>query len=296
MRVIAEDFAAHLASGATSVCRCWRLTRMDGTVLGFTDHDCPIDFDGTVFSPATGFDGSPVAARLGGQVDTGEVLGILRSDTISEVDIALGRYDGAIVETLKVNWQDCRQRVLMRRDMIGEIVREDGVFRAELRSPAQALNTRQGRVFHSLCDAQLGDRRCGVDLDNESLQAAATILTVEDAYRVAVSGLDAFEVGWFTFGAVRWAGGDLDGMSDVVTDHAVAAGIVTLAFSRRVGDWAFKGQALTVFAGCDRQHATCAKKFSNTVNFRGFPHIPGNDYLLRHPRNGDQLDGRPVVR
>ena len=32
------------------------------------------------------------------------------------------------------------------------------------------------------------------------------------------------------------------------------------------------------------------------VNFRGFPHIPGSDYVLRYPRSGDALDGRAVVR
>ena len=55
------------------------------------------------------------------------------------------------------------QRLLLRRDTIGEIVREDGVFRAELRSAQQGLNAVRGRVYQGLCDAELGDARCGVE-------------------------------------------------------------------------------------------------------------------------------------
>jgi len=55
------------------------------------------------------------------------------------------------------------------------------------------------------------------------------------------------------------------------------------------------GDTFGVTAGCDRRFATCQAKFDNAVNFRGFPHIPGSDYVLRHPRNGDALDGRAVV-
>ncbi|HUH77035.1 MAG TPA: phage BR0599 family protein, partial [Devosia sp.] len=63
-----------------------------------------------------------------------------------------------------------------------------------------------------------------------------------------------------------------------------------------VGDWVAVGDTLRVTAGCDRRFASCKAKFGNAVNFRGFPHIPGSDYVLRHPRHGDALDGRAVVR
>ena len=36
----------------------------------------------------------------------------------------------------------------------------------------------------------------------------------------------------------------------------------------------------TVTAGCDKQFPTCKAKFDNVVNYRGFPHIPGNDFAV----------------
>ena len=38
-----------------------------------------------------------------------------------------------------------------------------------------------------------------------------------------------------------------------------------------------------------RIFATCRAKFANAVNFRGFPHMPGNDYILAVARPGEPV-------
>jgi uncharacterized phage protein (TIGR02218 family) len=292
MRTLDTGFAAHLVSGQTTLAQCWRIRRSDGVVLGFTDHDLKLHFDGTDFLPAHGLDGAEVPAKLGGQVDTSQVLGVLHADAIAEDDILLGRYDGAEVETWRVNWQDVSQRALLRRDSIGEIVREGGVFRAELRSAQQGLNATRGRIYQGLCDAEVGDGRCGVNLAAPALRGFASVVAVEDPYRVRVSGLEGFAEGWFGFGRVEWTDGRRLGLRDGVVSHWRDV----LGFGVAVGDWVAVGDTLTVTAGCDRRCATCKAKFANAVNFRGFPHIPGSGYVLRHPRAGDALDGRAVVK
>ena len=40
------------------------------------------------------------------------------------------------------------------------------------------------------------------------------------------------------------------------------------------------GDTYTITAGCDKLLATCKTKFSNVVNFRGFPNVPGQDTLI----------------
>ena len=42
---ISEDFQAHLATGLTTLARCWRVVRTDGETLGFTDHDLDLAFE-----------------------------------------------------------------------------------------------------------------------------------------------------------------------------------------------------------------------------------------------------------
>ena len=56
MRTLPPGLAAHLQSGTTTLCWCWRLTRRDGVRQGFTDHDRDLNFDGTTFEAAAGFE------------------------------------------------------------------------------------------------------------------------------------------------------------------------------------------------------------------------------------------------
>ncbi len=295
MRVLEAGFASHIASGATTLATCWRIARADGLVLGFTDHDVGLSFGGTDYLPAHGLDGGERAAKLGASVDTAEVVGVLHSDAIEEDDILLGRYDGAAVETWRVNWRDTGQRMLVSRTTIGEIVREDGVFRAELRSGQQAINRPQGRIWQALCDAELGDARCGVDLDDPAFRAEATVTGVRDRFRLAIEGIDGFDAGWFAFGIAAWGSGARDGLRDRVVTHERLGGVDVLGFGTAVGDWVAEGDHLVLTAGCDRRFATCRERFANTANFRGFPHIPGNDFVLRYPRPGQERDGRKLV-
>lgn len=295
MRNIDPALQAHLDSRATTLASCWRLTRTDGVALGFTDHDRLLRFDGTDFAPLTGLDSGEAATKLGAGTDTSEVLGVLSADAIDEDDILLGRYDGARVETFRVNWRDVGQRLLLSRTTIGEIVREDGVFRAELRSGQHALNRISGRIYGALCDAELGDARCGVDIDTPEFSAAATVLGARHRFRMAVEGIESFESGWFAHGVAAFASGRREGLRDRVLTHERLGGTDVLGFGVPVGDWVANGDAVTLTVGCDRRFATCRDRFGNMLNFRGFPHIPGNDFVLRYPRAGDALDGRKLV-
>ena len=295
MRTLEIGFKAHVESGATTLATCWRIMRGDGVVLGFTDHDETLSFDATDFVPAHGLDGGEAAQKLGPQTDTSEVIGVLHSAAIAEVDILLGRYDGALVETWRVNWRDPAQRQLMRRSTIGEIVREDELFRAELRSAQQALNQPKGRLYQALCDAHVGDARCGVDLDGSAFKAALSVIEAKDRYRLAVAGAGAFDEGWFGFGRAVWTSGRRAGIEDQLVSHARTGGVDVFGFAAPVGDWVGAGDTLVAYAGCDRRFATCGEKFANTVSFRGFPHIPGSDFVLRYPRQGDRLDGGKLV-
>lgn len=296
MRAVPEALEAHLKQTETTLAHCWRILRDDGSVLGFTDHDRALEIEGTRCEPAFGLDGGEVPARLGAQVETGEVLGILDHAAIGEDDIALGRYDGARVETWLVNWMEQEQKLLLRVDTIGEVVREDGVFRAELRSAQEALNTTRGRLYQGLCDAMVGDARCRADLGGPAFSAMGTVAEVLDPFRLRVEGLSGFAEDWFAFGMARWIVGKRAGLTDAVSSHRKSGGADILGFGQRVGDWVTVGETFTVSAGCDRRMATCSAKFGNSVNFRGFPHIPGSDFVLRFPRSGDALDGRAVVK
>ena len=89
-----DTLAAHLATGTTSVARAWSVERTDGVVLGFTDHDRPLQFDGITFRPDSGLSARALASTTGLSVNNSETVGVLSADAITEADINAGRYDG----------------------------------------------------------------------------------------------------------------------------------------------------------------------------------------------------------
>jgi uncharacterized phage protein (TIGR02218 family) len=46
--------------------------------------------------------------------------------------------------------------------------------------------------------------------------------------------------------------------------------------------------------GCDKRAETCRQTFQNIRNFRGFPFIPGEDWLLSAPVRAANNDGGPL--
>ena len=42
---------------------------------------------------------------------------------------------------------------------------------------------------------------------------------------------------------------------------------------------------------CDKRWETCVGTFANGLNFRGFPDIPGDDFLTAYPAIGGRHDG-----
>ena len=65
MKSLPAGLQDHLDSGATTLCWCWRLVRTDGPVLGFTDHDNDIEFNGTVYEAVSGFSAGEIINRAG---------------------------------------------------------------------------------------------------------------------------------------------------------------------------------------------------------------------------------------
>jgi uncharacterized phage protein (TIGR02218 family) len=293
MRALAPEFAAHLASGTTSQCRCWRVTRADGTVLGFTDHDADIAFENTVFKAETGLDAAEATAQLGLAVGGGDVAGALSAQGLDADGLARGLWDSATVEVFAVNWQSSEQRLRLWVGEIGEVKRQGAAFSAELRGLMHRLDARAGRLFASGCDACLGDARCGVPLGAGAYTGNGAVLEVDSRLSLSASGLDGFANGWFTHGVLRWSGGNNANLAVDVREHRKNGSTVTLGLWQPMPDTVSTADAFTITAGCDRRFDTCRTKFGNAVNFRGFPHMPGTDAVLSYPssRDGDHNGG-----
>jgi uncharacterized phage protein (TIGR02218 family) len=287
MKSLSAALQVHLDSGTTTLAWCWRIERADGVVYGFTDHDRHLSFGSVTYEPESGFAASEIRSGSDLAVDAQDAEGVLSSDTITETDILDGRWDNAAVEVWRVNWNAVSQRVLMRRGAIGQVRRGRLAFVAEVRSLAHLLNQTVGRTFQHACDAELGDARCGIDLDDPAYRAEGSVTAVTSDRSFAASGLGGFAAGWFTLGRLTWTAGLNVGRVAEVASHDVVAGTRRLALREAPVRPIAVGDGFTVVAGCDKRLETCRNRFANVANFRGFPHIPGQDTVIRYPNRGD---------
>jgi uncharacterized phage protein (TIGR02218 family) len=285
MRPIPSALQDKLASGVTTLCRCWRIARRDGVVQGFTDHDADVVLDGLTCRAGTGLTGSEATAKLGLAVDGAEIAGALDDETLNEADLAAGRYDAAAIELHLVDWSEPSLHVLLAKGTLGEVRREGQAFAAELRGLADRLSQESGRRYTATCSADLGDARCGVDLTAAAYRGSGAIAALKGVSMFAASGLGAFADGWFTAGRLTFTSGANAGLAVEVKSHR-AGDETVIELWQAMPEALAAGDAFTVTAGCDKRFATCRERFDNAVNFRGFPHIPGNDFVTGYAVQG----------
>lgn len=286
MRALPSALQARLDSGATTLCRCWLIARRDGLVQGFTDHDATVMVGDTPCLADTGLDASEATERLGMQIDGGELSGALMHDSLTEADLAAGRYDAAAVETWLVDWTDPSVRVLLAKGVLGEVRREGAAFTVEVRSLADRLNQESGRLYAAACTADLGDGRCKINLAQPAFRGVGAVVSLSGTSAFFASGLDGFPSGWFTGGRLTFTSGANSGLAIEVKQHRVDSLGTGLSLWQAASEPIALSDAFVVTAGCDKQPATCRDQFDNIVNFRGFPHIPGNDFVMSYPSPG----------
>lgn len=291
MRNIPSALQARLESGVTTLCHCWKLTRRDEAVQGFTDHDDDLVFDSVTYRAGTGFTASEATNRFDLSVDGAEIAGALSDDALLDSDLAAGRYDAAHVETWLVDWSDVTLRVLTARSTLGEVRREGQAFSAELRGLADQLSQANGRLFTARCGADLGDAHCRFDLAAAGLEGEGNVTSMESTSTIVAAGLDGFSEGVFTGGKLTWTGGANEGLSVEIKEHRAVAGHARLSLWQAMPEPIANDDTFVIAAGCDKRFENCRDRFANVFNFRGFPHIPGNDFVIAAPDAGAGNDG-----
>ena len=290
-----QELFAHLGTGATTVCRVWAVTRRDGQFYGFTDHDQDLSFDAMVFAASSGMSARALQQATGLAVDNSEAVGALSDAAITEADLMAGRFDGAEVRSWLVNWQDVGQRIEQFHGSFGEISRSGGQFRAELRGLTEALNQPQGRVYQKTCPAVLGDGQCGFDLSQPGFSVELEILgTAGGTY--AFASLPDFTERWFERGRVTVLSGAAAGLVGLVKFDREVDGQRLVELWVDFGLAPVVGDMVRLEAGCDKLAATCKAKFDNFLNFRGFPDLPGEDWMTSYPVSSAVNDGGSLSR
>jgi uncharacterized phage protein (TIGR02218 family) len=242
-------------------------------VYYFTDADRNISFGGQTYLAVNATDSSQFAGSAGLDADAGEVS-IAAGQVIAEREIAAGTWNLATVEVDLVDYTNpAAGAVRLGAGEIGRIGVTGGRISVELRSFKNRLGKPIGETVQPTCQADFGDARCTVSL--AAYTVTGTITAVTDSQVFADSGR-AEATAVYDGGLITFTSGLNTGRSMEVK-RFVSGGVVTLflplAYAVQIGD------SYSLRRGCPKTVAAC-QGYSNFVNFRGFPFVPGNQVIL----------------
>lgn len=257
----------------TSFAFCWQLERSDGAGLALTSHDHELTIGDTVFQPGCGL--LPAAIRRG-ELDepAAEAEGALSTNGLSREDLLSGRWDRAGYRLIATEWAcssaTCEE---LASGELGNVALNGSSFQADLLAPAIKLDRDVCPKTSPECRATFGDKQCRVDLAGRRLRAKV-VSGASNEIHTDVSSADRFAQG-----EVRWLGGRNSGLKGFIV--GVRGSVLHLRESPAFP--VFGGEDIELTEGCDKRVQTCGDRFTNVVNFRGEPHVPGNDLLTRYP-------------
>lgn len=259
----------------TGLTFCWRVQRADGVVIGVTSHDRDIAFDGLTYSAAPGVVPSAIERRDDLRADNVDLRGALTSNLINEADLNAGKWDGARLRVSVVNWESPEiDPIILAEGELGQIESDGLNFRAELLGGATVLDKPVVEETSPECRAQLGDKRCRVDLSGRMV--IANVVAAEGASITLDRPLGAADD--FAWGRLRWLDGANAGLETMILSSFAS----TVEVREPPPFLPESGTMLELTEGCDRRFSTCCTRFDNALNFRGEPHLPGNDLLARY--------------
>jgi uncharacterized phage protein (TIGR02218 family) len=279
------DYRPEIAVSVPSLstyCYGWRITRIDGTVLGFTNHDRDFTNGGVTYKAKTGFTAKGMRKKADFSIDNTEMSAFLDSDSITEIDLLRGQYDGALLEIFIWDWlAGTRVATLLAKGLLGNAKMDYGIataqtFTIEGRSRMQRLNQKSTLVTTSKCRHALGS--VGDGLCNKVLTSFTVNTTISQIHNPKAFSVSAsLTQGAYRFGYVEFTSGLCEGMRFYIKGNSIHVVELYLPVPMAIAI----GDTATLVQGCEKSFQTCIDKFNNGENHGAFPHLPGVDLILR---------------
>lgn len=240
----------------------------NGDVMGFTDVDRDIFFDGTLFKRSSGISPSAISYKSAMSVNNVEFDGLMTNEDFTEEDVRAGLLAGAELKMFRCNYMKIENGVeILLTGFIGDITIDNTKFNFEVRGLSQMVQANVGRVYMPACDANLGDKRCGILIKNFTVSGKVEASNIGN---IIVDSSRVEEEGWFNYGLFTFTSGENKGYSVEVKEFKDGRFELQLPFFKQIKE----GDEYEVYAGCDKDVETCKAKFNNILNFRGFPSVP----------------------
>jgi len=279
MKTGAAGINAHLLTTVLTLAELYKIEFKDGSVLGLSNHDAEIIYDGVTYYPSVSVSRSAIRSTSEFSVDNLEFTGILDSTYLTDDDLLSGKYDGAEVCVFIINYKSLAGGIVkLRRGQIGNVTYEKGIYKAEIRGMLQKLNKNVIRAYSPECDAEFGNSATGCKFDLSSVTQAGAVVSSSSRKDFLSSGLTIVTGEEFRDGRVEFTSGLNDGITMEVKNCDALGNIelfLNIPFTISASD------TFDIIPGCLKSPTAC-KAYDQMVNYRGFPFIKGQKDLYKY--------------
>lgn len=265
----------------------WEITREDGTILRFTDHDKNIVYSGDTYVSAMAPMASAREMRPVPASTNVEWVAAFDSTLVTYQDLHKGLYNNAQIWERVVNWMypDVVGPIRQRKYFVDKVTYTDIGWTAEIMSVAHKLNRTYGRTHDKFCRHEFGKGLCIAAGGGFSFLGLETINFKTSAQTVSTVSSDwpkhLFVVGspsititeeWFQYGKVLWITGNNAGVTSTIRE--VRDTYSTWELWAQTPFEIEAGDTFYAYVGCSRRFDDCVK-YGNNINFGGHPYMPG---------------------
>lgn len=278
MKIIASDLKSAIADDGT-VATCIRITRRDGVILGFTNHDITLTVAGVDYKPLPALERIVMKLRNNVELSNQDFSAAYVVD-LSEEDLANGLYNEAAFDVLYVNWRDPSMgSVVIFSGRMGNLQWNSDGFAVDVFSIANDLNGAIGDVISAKCRhqlySQIGDDpkmigACGLT----KVEFTGTVSTITTQKLIFTFSGFSPTTDQLANGVLTWTSGLNNGSRIEVKANTTGQISLFLPTDYLINS----GDTFTVTPGCNKTIEDCRDVFNNIVNFGGFP-IKGEDKI-----------------
>jgi len=278
----------------TNWTQCVRIVRRDDLTFRFTTLDRDFEFRGEDYLTCNSLTPSALQA-FGDLSDVGstEISGLLAAGAVDEADLYGGLFDDAFVEIWRVPYEGLDVPRRLGAGWVGKISQSARGYKMEVLGPGARLDQRP--VVQSVtpqCRWKFGDSRCGVDVASFAIAGTVTSGLNRGTFLAVIAsepiGSGTGEVpssgdlpAQFADGRILWLTGVNAGQTTETKSVDFATGQVVLwAQTVHVPE---AGDTFELMPGCAQDFTTCVEIYGNGDRFGGFPHVPGQDAIIRSP-------------
>jgi len=277
MKSIPSLLKAQIDDG--TICTLFKIEAKDGTVMYLTDHNQALTVDGNSYTPSAGVTRLKMKATNNAEVSNQEVAATILD--LPENELKSGKWDNAKLEVSMVGWKNpSAGKLVIFKGAIGVIQWTDMGFKADIQNYLRNLQKNIGATVTAQCRHQLYSTEepgrigfCGVNKGSFTVFTTVEyVLTQKLKFKVNTTGRPDL---WGSSGFVKFTSGNNAGLSYEVKIHRVEGaplGESVELFIPCIGN-IVAGDTVELSAGCDHSLETCKTKFSNSVNYGGFPHL-----------------------